>query len=282
MNRVLATGRAESQLLADLERHELPVLSLKKHRALLGDINDQTLYDLLTELQDKGWLLRVEQGTYVVVPRAARRTWHEHPFIIAAAMAPDPYYISYWSALSFHNLTTQMPRLVAVAIPSDRRRRRTHVTFQGYQYRFVSRSRATFFGSSMHEMVGLNGAAHVEVSIANPEKAILDALDDERLSGGMSEVIGAIRRGLANGAVSPQQLVDDALHYPNRGIINRLGYILVRSGAETAIVETLRGNVRRTGYPPYLSIVAPRETAYRDPEWNVMVNLPDESTWEGV
>ncbi len=89
------------------------MLSLKKHRALLGDIDDQTLYDLLTQLQGKGWLLRIEQGTYVVVPRAARRTWHEHPFIIAAAMAPDPYYISYWSALSFHNLTTQMPPLVS-------------------------------------------------------------------------------------------------------------------------------------------------------------------------
>ncbi len=113
MNRVLATGRAESRLLADLERQEIPVLSLKKHRALLGDIDDQTLYDLLTQLQGKGWLLRIEQGTYVVVPRAARRTWHEHPFIIAAAMAPDPYYISYWSALSFHNLTTQMPPLVS-------------------------------------------------------------------------------------------------------------------------------------------------------------------------
>ncbi len=91
MNRTLATGRAESRLLADLERHELPVLSLKKHRALLGDIDDQTLYELLSELQGKGWLLRIEQGAYVVVPRAARRTWYEHPFIIAAAMAPDPY-----------------------------------------------------------------------------------------------------------------------------------------------------------------------------------------------
>ncbi len=120
------------------------------------------------------------------------------------------------------------------------------------------------------------------MSIADPEKAILDALDDEQLSGGMTEVIGALQRGLANGAVSPQQLVDDALRYPNRGIVNRLGYILARSSVKPAIIEALRGHVRRTGYPPYLSTIAPRETASRDRDWNVMVNLTDESTQEGA
>jgi len=51
--------------------------------------------------------------SFTDLSRPQRNPWHEHPFIIAAAMAPDPYYISYWSALSFHNLTTQMPPLVS-------------------------------------------------------------------------------------------------------------------------------------------------------------------------
>ncbi len=282
INRVLATGPTESRLLTDLERLEIPVLSLKKHRGLLDIPTDQALYDLLTELEDKGWLLRVEQGTYVVVPRAARRTWREHPFIIAAAMAPDPYYISYWSALSFHNLTRQMPRLVVVAILASHRRRRTRVEFQGYHYRFVNRAQSTFFGTSRHDMVGLNGAAHVEVEVADAEKAILDSLDDEQLAGGMSDIIGSLRRGLANGGLSLRRLVDYALRYPNRAVVNRLGYILSRGDMDADIVDDLRGRVRRTGYPPYLSGVASREAAYRDPEWNVMVNLPNDSVEEGA
>ncbi len=200
MKRVLATGPAESRFLTDLERLEIPVFSLKRHRTLLDDIADSELYDLLTALEDKGWLLRVERGTYVVVPRAARRTWHEHPFIIAAAMAPDPYYISYWSALSFHNMTTQMPQVVVVVIPADYRRRRAQVTFQGYRYWFVSRRQATFFGAQPHDMIGLNGAAHVEVMIADPGKAILDSLDDERLAGGMAELSGHCAVGWRTGA----------------------------------------------------------------------------------
>lgn len=282
MKRALATGPAESQLLTELERQEIPVLSLKKHRALLGDMDDQTLYDLLSHLEDKGWLLRVEKGTYVVVPRAARRTWHEHPFIVAAAMAPDPYYISYWSALSFHNLTTQMPRLVAVAIPAGRRRHRSHLVFQGDTYHFVSRSSATFFSISRHTLIGLNGAAHIEVAIAAPEKAILDALDDERFSGGMGEVIEALRRGLANGAINPQRLTDDAVRYPNRGLVNRLGYLLARSAAPSDMLTTLHAAVRRNGYPPYLSSVAPRAGAHRDATWNVLVNIEPETLAEGA
>ncbi len=282
MKRVLSTGPAEAKFLTDLERLEIPVFSLKRHRTLLDDIADPDLYDLLTRLEDKGWVQRVERGIYVIVPRAARRTWHEHPFIIAAAMAPDPYYISYWSALSFHNMTTQMPQIVVVVIPADHRRRRAQVTFQGYRYWFVSRRQTTFFGAQPHDMTGLNGAAHVEVMIADPGKAILDSLDDERLAGGMAEIIGALRRGLANGSLSPPHLVDDALRYPNKAVINRLGYLLSRSGADKDVLDTLRERVRRTGYPPYLSSAAPRVEAHRDPEWNVMVNLSDDSFEDGV
>lgn len=282
MKRVLSTGPAESRFLTDMERLEIPVFSLKRHRTLLDDIADPDLYDLLTELEDKGWLLRVEQGTYVVVPRAARRTWHEHPFIIAAAMASDPYYISYWSALSFHNLTTQLPQSVVVVIAADHRRRRSQVTFQGYHYQFVSRSETTFFGIHAHDMTGLNGAAHVEVMIADPGKAILDSLDDERLAGGIAEIIESVCRGLANGSLSLSHLIDDALRYPNRAVINRLGYILSHSGVDKEALDALRGRVCRTGYPPYLSSVAPRVEAHRDPEWNVLVTLSDDSLEDGA
>lgn len=42
----------------------------------------------------------------------------------------------------------------------------------------------------------LNGVVRVEVSIAEPEKAVLDSLDHERLAGGLPEVIKAVRRDM--------------------------------------------------------------------------------------
>src|SRR6185437_2347763 len=122
MKRELAVGTAEATLLSDLERAEIPVLSLPHHRLLLNEFDDVSLYKTIHRLVVKGWLQRIESGKYVVVPRAARGGWHEHPFIIAAAISPTPYYISYWSALSHHDLTEQLPRGVFVASLGSRKR----------------------------------------------------------------------------------------------------------------------------------------------------------------
>ena len=270
MNRSLTTGPNEGRLLTELERLEIPVLSLQRHRALLSDFTDERLRAVLSRLAAKGWLLRIEAGKYVVVPRAARDSWHEHPFIIAAAVAPNPYYISYWSALSFYNLTEQIPQAVFTAVTGRKR----PLTFQGWRYQFVARSAKAFFGFSEHEMIGLNGAAHVEVAIAEPEKAILDSLDAEELAGGILEVIKAIRRGFEDGVFSLERLIDYARLYPNAAVVARLGYVLTHS--HLAGAEALQSAVRRTGYPPYLSRCTPRLGARRDSEWNLLVNLPDD------
>ncbi len=90
----------------------------------------------------------------------------------------------------------------------------------------------------------------------------------------MAEIIGSLRCGLANGSLSLPHLVEDTLHYPNRAVINRLGYILSRNGVDKDVLDALRGRVRRTGYPPYLS----RVEAHRDPDWNVMVHYQGTSS----
>lgn len=270
MKRRLSVGPNEAALLTDLERADIPVLSLPRHRSLLGERDDAGLARTLHRLVHKGWLQRIESGKYVVVPRAARGGWREHPFIIAAAISPAPYYISYWSALSHHNLTEQLPRGVFVALCGGRKRT---LRFQGWEYRFVHRTLPSFYGFRDEEMVGLNGAARVGVAIAEPEKALLDALDDEALAGGFAEIVKAIHRGLVDEILALDRLVEYALRYPNRAVAARLGYILTRSAVPAA--GELRRAVRRTGYPPRLSASAPGDGALRDREWNVLVNVPD-------
>jgi predicted transcriptional regulator of viral defense system len=270
VKRELGVGSAEAALLTDLERAEIPVLSLPRHRSLLGDFDDARLHKTIHRLVVKGWLQRIESGKYVVVPRAARGGWHEHPFIIAAAITPTPYYISYWSALSHHDLTEQLPRGVFVAVLGGRKRA---LRFQGWSYRFIHRTQRSFYGFQEQEMVGLNGAARVGVAIADPEKAILDSLDDEILAGGFAEIVKAIQRGLTDEVLAIDRLVEYALRYPNKAVVARLGYILTRS--EIPAAGELRRIIRKTGYPPRLSATASDRNAHRDRIWNVLVNVPD-------
>jgi predicted transcriptional regulator of viral defense system len=270
-SRRLATGPEEARLLTELERRGIAVLSLPRHRALLDDFGAAPLRHLVHSLSAKGWLLRIERGKYAVVPRAARGVWSEHPFVIAAAIAPERHYISYWSALSYHGLTEQLPRVVYVATRDKQKRA---VAFQGWRYQFVRRSPATFFGYRVEEFTALNGAATVEVPVAEPEKSILDALDDERLSGGMSEVVKAIRRGLEDATLDVERLLDQGRRYPVAAVVARLGYILDHFGVAQS--RDLLPLVRRAGAPPYLSTKAPRAAAPLDPTWYLRVNLPDD------
>lgn len=267
--RSLVTGPLEARLLTELERREIVVFSVARHRALLEGFSPVQLRDVLHGLSAKGSLLRIERGKYLVVPRAARGGWHEHPFVIATGIAPAACYISYWSALSFHNLTTQLPRAVYAAL---RETQKDPVTFQGWRYQFVHLAADKFYGFREHEFTALNGAATVRVPVAEPEKAILDALDNELLAGGMTEVIGAIRRGLEDGTLSADRFAECAARYPNRAVVARLGYILEHAGAgRVSSLLTLMGEHRGT---PYLSTGAPRGSAPVDPTWGVRVNVP--------
>lgn len=276
--RRLSTGAEEARLLTELERQGIAVLSLPRHRAQLRDFEAGALRDLVHALNAKGWLLHIERGKYAVVPRAARGGWSEHPFVIAAAIAPERHYISYWSALSFHGLTEQLPRTVSVATQGKRKR---PVSFQGWRYQFILRAPATFFGYRVEEFTALNGAVTVGAPVAEPEKAILDTLDDEQLGGGTGEIVKAVRRGLDDATLDMGRLIDYGRRYPVAAVVARLGYILDRCGVAQA--RELRPHIRRRGAPPYLSTKASHGAAPLDPRWYLRINLPDDIfTAEGV
>src|SRR5436190_18867491 len=120
--RSLATGPQEGRVLTELERLGISILALPRPASFLPDIADGHFRKLLHRLRVKGWLVPIEQGKYLVVPRAARGSWGEHPFVVAAGIAPDDYYISFWSALSHHRLTEQVPRIVYAALRGSRKR----------------------------------------------------------------------------------------------------------------------------------------------------------------
>ncbi|HEV2125627.1 MAG TPA: hypothetical protein VGW38_22975 [Chloroflexota bacterium] len=269
--RTLGTGPQEARVLTELERRGISILALPRDPSFLPDISDGHFRKLLHSLRTKGWLLPIEHGKYLVVPRAARGSWGEHPFVIAAGIAPNDYYVSFWSALSHHRLTEQVPRIAYVALCGSRKK---EVSFQGWRYRFVTVSAGKFFGYAPAEFTALNGAARIDVEIAEPEKAILDSLDNEHLAGGFPEIVKALQRGFQGGMLSGSRLVEYTKRYPNAAVGARLGYLLQRLDRPEA--RALRPIVDRLKHPVFLSLQAPREAATFDPTWRLNVNVADE------
>ncbi len=267
--RKYSTGQQEGRLLTEIEQLGIAVLSLAKHRDLLSSFGDQELRDLLHGLKQKGWVVPIERGKYLVVPRAARSGWHENPLVIAATLSPSDYYISYWSALSYHQLTEQIPRVVYVALKESRR---PPLSFQGWDYRFASVAANRFYGFRAEEFPVLNGSSTAEVLIAEPEKAILDSMEEELRAGGIQEVVKALRRGLDEGTLSADRLISHAGRYPSSALIARIGHLLDRFGVREA--DTLLPLVRRRGRPVYMSEANPRAGARFDDKWHLWLNVP--------
>ena len=182
-------GPVGSSILLKLAGAGRTVFRVDEAPSLVG-LSREVTRDRLKTLEQQGWVKRLARGLYLLVPLEAgpQRAWTEDPAIIACQLM-RPSYLSFWSALHFHGLTEQVPRVVTLAT----RRYHAPVEILGMRYMFTALTGRKFFGFEP------TWVGHQRVPIATPEKAILDSLDHPARAGGMSEVIEAIQDGLQIG-----------------------------------------------------------------------------------
>ena len=85
---------------------------MKTSQALVRGIHPATLYSLVEE----GQLMRLARGLYRL---ASTQEFSNPDLAVVAAKAPDAV-VCLVSALSFHGITTQVPRVVHLAVPRGR------------------------------------------------------------------------------------------------------------------------------------------------------------------
>ncbi|MDP2661530.1 MAG: type IV toxin-antitoxin system AbiEi family antitoxin, partial [Dehalococcoidia bacterium] len=141
--------------------------------------------------------------------------------------------VSYWSALHYHGLTEQVPHTVLVATT----RKKRSLAFQGHHFRYVTIKPDKFFGYR-RESVG-----ELPVVMADPEKALIDSLDQPRYAGGMAEVAQALAAAAPD--LDIPLLLDYAARMNDQSLASRLGYLLAAHGIEA---DGLPG-LRYTGSP---------------------------------
>ena len=135
---------------------------------LLADLlrlEPRQAYRLAQRLEADGLAKKIENGKYLLTGLAPEQVL-SNPLFIASHLV-DPCYVSYWSALHHHGLTTQVPQTVFCAST----RKKQPVAFHGYTFRYVLIKPYKFFGYQ-REMVGA-----LPVLIADRPKTIVDCLD---------------------------------------------------------------------------------------------------------
>ena len=150
---------------------------------------------MLYALRDSGALEHIGRGIY----RVSDESTLEYPDLVSVAIRHPKAVICLISALSFHELTTQIPHVVSIAIPRG-----------GYapQMDFPPVEVRRFSPDSYREGIEIHTFDSIDVQIYNPEKTIVDCFRF-RNQIGMDVVLEALKRYRASGTFNHQQI----LHY---------------------------------------------------------------------
>jgi len=151
----------------------------------ISGIDKNVLRVILSRLEKRGWIERIEKSKYMVIPLGARKGEYTLNEFVIASLLVNPSAIAYWSALNYHGLTEQIPSTVFVQTTS--RKKKQGLEIFGVRYRIVRIKGEKFFGI---ERVWLD---EFQVSVTDREKTIVDCLDKPRVCGGIIEVAKALK-----------------------------------------------------------------------------------------
>lgn len=255
-------GPASAELLLRLSAAGTPIFSVADAQAITGK-SYEAVTALLSQLVRRGWLVRLVPGKYLIVPLEAGLEsipMADRYVVAREVLEPLLYYISHYSAMELHQMTTQPVNTVYVTLPRQRASR----TIAGVEYRFVYANQRSFWG--WEEVWATH---HDQVQVSDLEKTILDCAARPGLCGGLGELAKGL--WLRKDGLDESRLVTYARRLDHRAAARRVGFLLetfTLGSPETIAALQSLVNPRYALLDPSL----PDAGAYRA-RWRLRVNL---------
>lgn len=206
-------GPREAEFLATMASTAKDIFTFEAAVGFWG--SGSATRNVLSRLESKGWLERLERGKYMLVPLEAGvdREWSEDPIAIGSFLVPSGG-AAYWTAVRHWGWTTQLPRTQFFITAQ---RRAAHGTFLGVRYRFIALKPERIFGITEEWVEGL------AIRVTDRERTLLDILDRPDLAGGIAEVGEALRAGWRE--IDPARLTKYIERFGSGTVPKRLGYL---------------------------------------------------------
>jgi predicted transcriptional regulator of viral defense system len=264
------------QVLADQGLFIFTVGEAKTAAARIG-ISDNYLLQVLSHLEKAGWIIRLRRGLYAgtgSLPGGVQ----VHPFAVATRLV-EPSAISHWSAMSYHGLTDQIPRIVTAYTPQKvvtPTMRPSGVKIGGKhswdvwgeRYEYVTVIPDHFFGI---EDVWVD--ERFRIPITDKERTILETFVSPRLFGGIGEALATLEGHIHE--LDLEKLAGYSVRYGKASAIKRVGWALERLGAPSEFVDPLE-KIPIKGFR-LLDPTRPRRGFY-DQKWMIQNNFLGEKT----
>lgn len=268
MSKSVRLGPLESELIFTLEKENLLVFRFEDAKRILK-ASDYSVANVLHRLKRKNRIEEIEKGKYVLSPARSgvEGYWSESIYLIIDSLLEE-YYVAFWSAMRYWDVTEQVPTTLLVATI----KRRGGLEYGGQTVKFVTISRNRFFGSEIKELDG------GRFKISSREKTILDGLTYPKYCGGLSEISKALWN-LRND-LDGDKLLELLGKLSISAVTRRLGYLLETLEIEEGILARLSQEF--IGYR-WLDPSSKKQVKAYSKRWGLKLNLAEEEllAWRG-
>ncbi|NCP16045.1 transcriptional regulator [bacterium] len=258
-------GPVSADLLLRLSAEGKTFFSIVEAQTIAGKDYASTVA-LLSQMVHRGWLVRLVPGKYLIVPLEAGLEsipMANRYAIVREVLGSLPYYVSHYSAMEIHQMTTQPVKTVYVTLP----RQRASQTIAGVSYRFLYAKPRSFWGSEVHWVTDQD-----QVHISDLEKTLLDCAVRPELCGGLAELAKGL--WLRKSDLDDRRLIAYVQRLGHKAAAKRLGFLLETYGLgcpETIAALQSLINSRYNLLDPTL----PDAGSYRA-RWRLRINLDPE------
>ncbi|MEK6954316.1 MAG: type IV toxin-antitoxin system AbiEi family antitoxin domain-containing protein [Candidatus Micrarchaeota archaeon] len=220
-----------------LEKQQIVVFSLKDACRIIGK---QEGYGrlFLSRLARQGKIIRIERGKYCLPGK--------DEYAIASNLV-FPSYISFFSALAFHHLTTQIPVVLQIACMKQKKT----IFFRNFRIEFIKLKKNAFLGFRRYG----------DAFVAEPEKAIIDSLYlPEKIL--ISEIYAVLKQN----PLDLRKLKDYAERMGSSVLKRRLGHLLDIS----SLKQNTDLEMKSTRYLPLNPLLPMR--GLKAKKWMLLIN----------
>lgn len=258
MTENIRLGPLENRLIFTLEEKGKRLFGFSDARKILRT-SHSSVANVLYRLKRKNRIKEIEKGKYVLSPAISglEGYWSEDIFLVVDNLI-DEYYIAFWSAMNYWDMTEQIPYTLFVATT----KRKRDVEYSGQKIKFIFLAQNKFFGYIRKKI------EKGTFAISSREKTILDGLSHPEYCGGLSEVAKSIWN--SKDYLNWNKLLDFLKILDVSAVNRRLGYLLdvldVKKDVQDKILQPFSGFV-------WLDPSSEKECIMYSKRWGLKINV---------
>ncbi len=207
-------GPVSARLIYELQKKGKPIFTLREACSLYKK-NLFATSDLLSELVKRGILARIKKSVFLILRTGFENSQLQNwPITAAALSSPQPYFISHYSAMRLHGLTTHPNLDITITMPLRRKPKQV----ASLDYQFIYCQKKYFFGGASLWVTKTD-----QVQVSDLERTLLDGLDRPELSGGLIEVVQGLKTKYQD--IHYHKFLSYAKKWATKAAVKRLGFI---------------------------------------------------------